>query len=166
MLIIQGGQSTGTGIPAGVKIQTPYTGTASNSTAQTEYTREWAVGKMWSLSNNTATPLFSVSCADGNGIGGYIIYSIEVYDGTDVQNESGTVSFAAVNKATETWTTDIDEVSSQAVSSGSLATTWSVDTATADTFKVTLNSNSSLTPTYTRVRLQIFLNSPQTITLL
>jgi hypothetical protein len=166
LLVLQGGQSTGTGIPGGVKLQTAYSGFASNSTAQTQYTREWKPGKVWSISDNSATGLISITCADGSMAAGYLIYSIEVTDGTDHQVESGTVTFAAVNKATETWTTDIDEESSQAASGGTLATTWACDTATADTLKITLNSNSSLTPTSTKIRLQIFLNSQQIIALL
>jgi hypothetical protein len=165
MLTNQGGQSTGTGNPGGWRVQTS-TIAGTGSTANTYYTRFHAVGKVYSLANNTATDTFSIALADGNGVGGFITYTVEVLDGTDVQVESGTVTFAAVNKAVETWTTDIDEVSTPALSGGTLATTWALDTATADTLKVKFTSNSSLTPTSTLLRYQITLNSPRAITIL
>jgi len=165
MLTVQGGASTGTGAPADWRVQTS-TISGTGSTANTYYDRLRTVGKVYSLANNTATDVFSVAVADGNMAGGRIDYTIEVRDGTDVQCESGTVTFAGVNKAVETWTTDIDEVSSAALSSGTLATTWAINTATADTMKITVNSNSSLTPTSTYLRYTITFNSPQVITIL
>ena len=169
MLTLSGGQSTGTGNPGGYRVQTS-TVAGTGSTANTYYTRFHVVGKVYSLADNTATDIFSIACADGNGVGGKIDYTVEVTDGTDLHVESGTVHFAGVNKATETWTSSVAEVSTQAISNsgggGSLATTWAVDTATADTFKITLNSNSSLTPTSTLLRYQITLNSPRVITIL
>jgi hypothetical protein len=166
MLTQQGGASTGTGAPGGWSVQTS-TVAGTGSTANTYYDRIRAVGKVYSISNNSATALFSLAVADGVGVGGKVDYTIEVTDGTDIQVESGTVHFAAVNKATETWTSGTPaEVSLQALSGGTLATTWAADTATADTFKLTLNSNSSLTPTSTLVRIVITLNSPRAITIL
>lgn len=166
MLTLQGGQSTGTGAGGSLKLQTAYTSTTS-STANTQYTRQYVDGKVHSINNNSATAMFSIACADGNAVGGYINYTVEVTDGTDFQVESGTFTFAAVNKATETWTTDADKGTfSQAVSASTLAVTWAVDTATADTMKITVNSNSGLTPTSTKVQFQIFLNSPKVITIL
>ena len=169
MFTMQGGASTGTGAGGSVRLQTS-TVAATGSTANTYYTRQHVVGKVYSLVDNTATDIFSIACADGNGLGGKIDYTVEVTDGTDLHVESGTVHFAGVNKATETWTSSVAEVSTQAISNsgggGSLATTWAVDTATADTFKITLNSNSSLTPTSTLLRYQITLNSPRVITIL
>lgn len=166
MLTQQGGASTGTGAPGGWRVQTS-TVAGTGSTANTYYDRIRAVGKVYSISNNSATALFSLAVADGVGVGGKVDYTIEVTDGTDIQVESGTVHFAAVNKATETWTSGTPaEVSLQALSGGTLATTWAADTATADTFKLTLNSNSSLTPTSTLVRIVITLNSPRAITIL
>jgi hypothetical protein len=170
-LTLQSGQSTGTGVPNGLKLQTCYTGTASSSTAQTQYTRQWDVGKTWSLSNNSATALFSIAVADPGWVAGWLEYSIIVTDASSpvqMQTESGIVTFSGVNKVTETWTTDIDKGTvSTALSAGTLTTTWAVDTATADTFKVTLNSNSgTITPATIIVRLVIHLNAPAVITLI
>jgi hypothetical protein len=166
MLTVNGGQSTGAGAPGGVRIQTS-TIAGTGSTANTYYTRQFIDGKVHTVSNNSATAMFSIANADGNAVGGYINYTVEVTDGTDIQLESGTFTFAAVNKATETWTTDADKGTvSAVVSSGTLTVTWAVDTATADTVKVTVNSNSSLTPTSSKVQFQIFLNSPKVITIL
>ena len=165
-LTIQGGQSTGTGTSGSLIMQTAHVA-GTGTTANTYYTRQHIDGKVHLVDDNTATAMFSVANADGNAVGGYINYTVEVTDGTDIQLESGTFTFAAVNKATETWTTDADKGTfSQVVSGGTLAVTWAVDTATADTMKVTVLSNSSLTPTSSKVQFQIFLNSPKVITIL
>jgi len=166
MLTLSGGQSTGAGNPGGFRVQTS-TVAGTGATANTYYTRIHAVGKVYSLTNNSATNTFSVACADGNGVGGRIDYTVIVRDGTDVQTEAGVITFAAVNKVTETWVTDLDKGTfSQAVSASTLTVTWALDTATADTLKVTVNSNSGLTPTSTQLRYTITFNSPQTITIL
>ena len=166
MMTIQGGQSTGTALPGGVRIQTS-TIAGTGSTENTYYDRLRVVGKVYSLTNNSTTNAFSVACADGNGVGGKIDYTVTVRDGTDVQTEAGVITFAAVNKAAETWTTDIDVGTvSSAKSASTLTVTWALDTATADTLKVTVNSNSGLTPTSTQLRYTITFNSPQVITIL
>jgi len=164
--ILAPGRSTGTGAGGDARIATSTVG-STGTTQNVLYDRIVAVGKVVSLVNNSDTPLFSVACADGNGVGGYIDYAVEVKDGTDVQVESGIVTFSAVNKATETWTTDIDKGTlSSALSGSTLTVTCSLDTATADTLKFIFKSNSGLTPTSTMLRYQIHLNSPQVITIL
>jgi hypothetical protein len=101
--------------------------------------------------HNTATPLFGITIPAGSTAGGVITYTLHVTDddGSDDQIEVGTVQFVGLQDEAN-WHTNISEVSTQAVESGTLATTWAIDTATADTLKVTLLANSDLTtPVYT-----------------
>jgi hypothetical protein len=111
--------------------------------------------------HDTASPLFGITCAAGSTCGGVITYTLNVTDddGSDDQIEVGTVQFCGLQDEAN-WHTNISEVSTQAVESGTLATTWAIDTATADTLKVTLQANSNLTtPVYTLSYTVTFNNS-------
>ena len=111
--------------------------------------------------HNTATPLFGITIPAGSTAGGVITYTLNVTDndGSDDQIEVGTVQFCGLQDEAN-WHTNISEVSTQALESGSLATTWAIDTATADTLKVTLLANSDLTtPVYTLSYTVTFNNS-------
>jgi len=101
--------------------------------------------------HDTATALFGIAVTAGNTAGGIITYTLNVTDddGSDDQIEVGTVQFCGLQDEAN-WHTNISEVSTQAAESGTLATTWAIDTATADTLKVTLQATSNLTtPVYT-----------------
>jgi hypothetical protein len=101
--------------------------------------------------HDTATPLFGITIPAGSTAGGVITYTLNVTDddGSDDQIEVGTVQFCGLQDEAN-WHTNISEVSTQAVESGTLATTWAIDTATANTLKVTLQATSNLTsPVYT-----------------
>jgi hypothetical protein len=160
MLTLQGGQSTGTGIGGGVRIQTSTTST-TGSTANTEYTRYRAVGKVVTLTDASAIDVVSFAVTAGNVVGGMLVYTIDVTDddASDRQVESGTVIFCGLQDEAN-WHTNISEVSTQALESGTLATTWAIDTATANTLKITCLADSDLTTPVIKVRYQILLNSP------
>ena len=107
------------------------------------------VGCYKSLSNNTTTTVISLTAATLLAAGCTIRYGVEVVDGTDIQMESGTVTLSVVNKG-GVFTVDLDKsTTSQAASSGTLTVTWSV--TSANPALVQINSNSSLTPTGTRL---------------
>ena len=160
MLIIQSGQSTGTGMDGGVAIQTSTTST-TGSTANTEYTRYRAVGAIKTLTDASATAVCSFAVVANTTVGGMLVYTIKVQDddASDFQVESGTVIFCGLQDESN-WHTNISEVSTQALESGSLATTWAIDTATANTLKITCLADSDLTTPVITIRYQIFLNSP------
>jgi hypothetical protein len=111
--------------------------------------------------HDTASPLFGITVAAGSTAGGVITYTLNVTDddGSDDQIEVGTVQFCGLQDEAN-WHTNISEVSTQAVESGTLATTWAIDTATANTLKVTLQATSNLTsPVYTLSYTVTFNNS-------
>jgi hypothetical protein len=94
-----------------------------------------------------------------------ITYTLNVTDddGSDDQIEVGTVQFCGLQDEAN-WHTNISEVSTQALESGTLATTWAIDTATANTLKVTLQANSNLTtPVYT-LSYTVTFNNAYTVT--
>jgi hypothetical protein len=118
-----------------------------------------------SCTHNTATALFGITIAAGSTAGGVITYTLNVTDddGSDDQIEVGTVQFCGLQDEAN-WHTNISEVSTQALESGSLATTWAIDTATANTLKVTLLANSDLTtPVYT-LSYTVTFNNAYTVT--
>lgn len=166
MLTLQGGQNKGSGAGGGVRIQTANTG-ASASTAGVEYTRYRAVGKVVTLTDAGATDVVSFAVTAGNVVGGTLFYTIDVTDddASDRQVESGTVTFCGLQDEAN-WHTSISEVSTQALESGTLATTWAIDTATANTLKITCLADSDLTTPVIKVRYQLFLNSPIVETIL
>ena len=111
--------------------------------------------------HDTATALFGITIAAGSTAGGVITYTLNVTDddGSDDQIEVGTVQFVGLQDEAN-WHTNIAEVSTQAAESGTLATTWAIDTATANTLKVTLQATSNLTsPVYTLSYTVTFNNS-------
>lgn len=115
--------------------------------------------------HDTATALFGITVAAGSTAGGVITYTLNVTDddGSDDQIEVGTVQFCGLQDEAN-WHTNISEVSTQACESGTLATTWAIDTATADTLKVTLQANSNLTtPVYT-LSYTVTFNNAYTVT--
>jgi hypothetical protein len=160
MLTLQGGQNKGAGAGGGVRIQTANVG-ASASTAGVEYTRYRAVGVIKTLTDGSATDVCSFAVVAGAGVGGMLTYTISVVDNdaSDMQIESGTVIFAGLQDEAN-WHTSISEVSTQALESGSLATTWAIDTATANTLKITCLADSDLTTPVITLRYQLHLNSP------
>jgi hypothetical protein len=121
------------------------------------------------LTDGSATGLFEVAIPSNTSVGGTVHYSIKCFDGTDLQNHSGTISFAGVNKA-GTVTSDIDEVylaasETQVATAGTLSNAWTI-TNGAGKITINLNANTSLTPTSFIINYTIMLNGDETITLL
>jgi hypothetical protein len=160
MLTLEGGKNKGAGAGGGVKVRTADTG-ATASTAGVQYTRYRAVGVVKTLTDGSATDVISFAVVAGAGVGGMLTYTITVVDNdaSDMQIESGTVIFAGLQDEAN-WHTNISEVSTQALESGALATTWAIDTATANVLKITCLADSDLTTPVITLRYQLHLNSP------
>lgn len=142
-LVLQTGINTGNSVPALIQLQA---GAVSPTSATTDnaIVDRLIVGATKVLTDNSAITIVNATHAAGTVIGGIIRYLIEVTDGTDYQGETGFVVYTAVNKA-GAFTTTINEVNSQqAVSAGTLATTWAISGANPEAISV--NANSSLTP--------------------
>ncbi len=109
-------------------------------------------GGATTITDNTATSLFTIALASGAFCGGTIRYSILVTNGTDHQVRTGMMTFSAVDKA-GVLTSAIDEAAGQsiAVSAGTLTDAWTIlDGSNAITIRLT--ADSSLTPTAMTVR--------------
>lgn len=148
------GRTTGNATPALVKIETAAISATSGTTDNALVDRA-IYGPAKVLTNNSAITIVNATLANGTAAAWRIDYAIEVTDGTDFQSEVGSVYINAVNKA-GTVTRTITEVNSQqAVSAGTLTTTWAA--STANPVAISINANSSLTPStgYPRVTYSI-----------
>lgn len=119
------------------------------------------------LTDGSATGIFEVAIPSNTSAGGTISYSIKCFDGTDLQNHSGLISFAGVNKG-GTVTSDIDEVylaasETKVVTAGTLTDAWTI-TDGAGKITINLNANTSLTPTSFVVFYTITLNGNEVVT--
>ncbi len=117
------------------------------------------------LTDNVATTICTIALASGARVGGTIHYSIDVTDNTDHQVRTGSVDFAAVDKAT-TLTSQITENDTQAVavSAGTLTDAWSISDGT-NAISIQVTADSSLTPTSMVIRFELSLfGSAATVT--
>jgi len=149
MMTISPGLSTGTGKNS-IRLQrlarASSTGTTDNALSDA-----FIVPSEFNLTNSSANSLFEIALPTTALSGGTIDFSIIASDGTDMQVYKGLVQFSAVNKA-GVYTTNINELStSQAMSAGTLTTTWAV---TSGTNKITIQVTpvSSLTNTTYKIR--------------
>jgi hypothetical protein len=119
------------------------------------------------LTDGSATGIFEVAIPSNTSAGGTVSYSIKCFDGTDLQNHTGLISFAGVNKA-GTVTSDIDEVYLAAsetaeLTAGTLSDSWTI-TDGAGKITINLNANTSLTPTSMVLYYTITLNGNEVVT--
>jgi len=147
--------STGNAVPAVVALTGGAATVTSGTTQQTRIDR-FIPNAFKVLTNNSAVAIVNATIANGTSIGGKIVYTIEVWDGTDNQVEIGEVNYKARNKAGVVVATLAELNSAQEVDSGTLATTW--DMTDANPAVITINANSSLTPStgYPRITFAIF----------
>lgn len=147
-LILGAGLSTGTGASK-VRIQTNTTALSTGTSDNTATDRIIATSPK-SVTNNTATTLFSLTNANSSAtvsgvVAGVIRYCVEVYDGTDTQVEEGIVSYHVTNKAgTIANNTVVKSANQQAATAGTLTVTFTI--TAANPALVQVNANSSLTP--------------------
>lgn len=103
-----------------------------------------------SLTDAADAAIVSMALASNTVVAGQLAYSIEVWDGTDVQVEEGVLTCHATNKAGAVANnTCVKFGNQQAMTSGTLTVTGTI--TAANPAVVTVNSNSSLTPTYTKL---------------
>jgi hypothetical protein len=142
-LIIYSGISTGSATPSLLRFNGTALGGSSGTTAQTNVDRMF-LNATKALTDASVTNLANATVANNSAIGGQLCYNIEATDGTDYQSETGCVIFSAVNKA-GTVTRTINEINSQqAVSGGTLTTTWAI--SNANPAVVSVNADTDLTP--------------------
>ena len=143
---VVGPLGTGNTTPGYVTIQGGARNTASGTTAHTAIDRQ-VIGATKVLTNNTATAIVNVTDASNTTAAGTVDYAIEVFDGTDIQVESGTFTYQVTNKggtiANNTITAPTGFPKNVATS-GTLTATWTI--TAANPAVLTLNANSSLTP--------------------
>lgn len=163
-LNLSAGISTGTGTSV-VRLLN-YTSASSTGTGDNTQVNRAIFGGMKVLTDGVATSVVNLTAAASLGAGATIRYSIEAFDGTDIQMETGFVNVAVVNKA-GAWTTSILEqgTSQPALSAGTLTTTWAV--TGANPAVVSVNANTSLTPStgYPRIMFNVENHSMQAIAL-
>jgi len=161
---IGAGPGTGDGLQGNIRIQTTDLGTTS-TTVQLPIDRVYIRGTRTDLTNNTPVNLFEVAITAGQMAGGYATYNIRSSDGTDHQARSGTVYFSGVNKAGTVTTSATAGTTDVSVSAGTLAQTWA-STAGTNKFTISLNADSSLTPTLLDVMFTVHMEATQALTLL
>lgn len=121
------------------------------------------------LTDGSAVGIFEVAIPSNTSAGGTVSFSVKVFDGTDLQNETGFFSFNGVNKA-GTVTSDINRIRSdldgadtRIITGGMLNLTLST-TNGAGKITINLNANTSLTPTSFIVNYTIMLNGNEVVT--
>jgi hypothetical protein len=104
------------------------------------------------LVNNTATTVMNLALASNSVAAGSLHYACEVFNGTDVQVETGAISWMVSNKAgVIANNTALKYGNQQLATAGTLTVTWALSAASPSLLSV--NCNSSLTPStgYPRV---------------
>lgn len=97
------------------------------------------------VTNNTATTVANITVASNTVAAGLVQYGVMVFDGTNVQVETGSVAFSITNKAGTIANNSVTKFGNQqATTSGTLTVTWSITAANPGLLQV--NANSSLTP--------------------
>jgi len=149
-----GGRPTGTGLPGLTGFQGSLLSTTAGTAASALIDR-FIANAAKVLTNNSAVAVVNATIANGTSVGGKIVYTIEVWDGTDNQVEIGEVNYKARNKAGTVVATLAELNSAQEVDSGTLGTTWAI--SAANPAVISINANSSLTPStgYPRITFSI-----------
>jgi len=121
-------------------------------------------GNLSLLVDNSATEVFSVVTGDGDMAGITISYTVESSDGTETQAEHGEILIAIIDDAGGA-DAAIAETSVQVISDASTLTTdWAVTTTDDQSLEITLDADTSLTPTTFQVRWHIISSGNVTIT--
>ncbi len=150
---VRGSLGTSQGVPGRIHIQTGALIAASGTTQQTPVDRE-IFGASKVLTNNTVTTVCNVTVANNTAAGGIVDYTVEVFDGTDLQVETGEFVYQVTNKggtiANNTITSPTGYPKNVATA-GTLTVTWTI--SNANPALLAINANSSLTPStgYPRV---------------
>lgn len=162
------GLSTGVGFQQ-VTIKR-YTRAASTGSSDNLENDAFIVPSEQNLSTGVAAGLFRVACGSVVGVGGTIDFSIEATDGTDITVYTGSVHYAAVNKA-GSYTTSIVEESATTIASGggaTITTAWTVANGGGSNYvEIRLTATiGGITPTKIKLRYKVHNGSDQAITIL
>ena len=150
---LRGSLGTSQGVPGRLHFQTGALIAASGTTQQTPVDRE-IFGASKVLTNNTVTTVCNVTVANNTVASGIVDYTVEVFDGTDVQIETGEFIYQVTNKdgtiANNTITPPTG-YPKNVTTAGTLTVTWTISNANPALLQI--NANSSLTPStgYPRV---------------
>lgn len=151
---IIGSLGTSLGNPGRLHFQGGAALTASGSTQQTAIDR-FIVGAQVVLVNNTVIPILNATVASNTSASGIISYTVEVFDGTDVQVETGEFIYTCINKGGAFSNNTITQPGASGAgvttnypvnktTSGTLACTFAI--SAANPAVISVNANSSLTP--------------------
>jgi hypothetical protein len=153
--IVRTGNGTGTGALPVFTEQTPAP-VASGTGAQSYVSRRVLGHSNAALVNNTATLFCRVNANSLTSMALLVSYTVEVKTATDVQIETGFVSFTNVTNSTPTITigTAVKSGTLNLPSSGTLAVSFA-GTVNGSSVDYKITSNSSLTPTTHRVMFEI-----------
>jgi hypothetical protein len=156
-----GSLGTSQGAPGAIDLQTGGLISASGTTQQTAVSRT-VLGASKVLTNNTVTTVVNVTDANNTVASGFVDYTVEVFNGTDLQYESGSFTYGVTNKGGTIANNTITQAGASGVgvtanypvnktTSGTLVVTWAISAANPALLSV--NANSSLTPStgYPRV---------------
>ena len=148
-------------------IQPSYIALLTTPQGSATQTQRLLVGPTKSLSNNTNTAIANCTLASNTGIAGQIRYSVEVFNGTDVQTEQGTVSFIANNKGgVFSGNTCVKFGNQQNMTAGTLTVTWTITGANPAILTVNANSSlASISAGYPRVSFTLENYTPQAVAL-
>lgn len=124
----------------------------------------FAQGELSSLTDGSATTVFSVVMGDGDMAGLAISYTIQFSDGSEYQSEHGEVLLAIVDDAGGVVASVPVETSTQALSTGTLTSTWAVTTTDDQSIEVTVDADTSLTPTTNQIRWHVIASGDVTLT--
>lgn len=143
--------STGNAVPGRQHFQGSPLSATSATTVNAAIDR-LVLGATKVLTNNSATTVVNVTAASNTVAAGVIDYTVEVFDGTELQVEVGSVSYMITNKGGAfSGNTTSKFGNQQNLTSGTLTVTWAISGANPGALSV--NANSSLTPStgYPRV---------------
>jgi hypothetical protein len=140
----QASLGTSQGAPGRISFKGGALISASGSTQQTAVSR-LEIGATKVLTNNSATTITNATAASNTIAGGVLDYLVEVFDGTELQTEVGSVSYTLINKGGAfSGNTMTKFGNSQTATSGTLTVTFAISAANPGVISV--NANSSLTP--------------------
>lgn len=162
---IIGSLGTSTGVPGRVTIKTGALDPTSGTTAHTAVER-LVIGATKVLANNTTTTVVNVTDASNTVASGLVTYTVECFDGTDLQVETGEFVYTVSNKGGTIANNTITSATGwpkNVTTSGTLTVTWAISAANPALLSV--NANSSLTPSsgYPRITYTVRNNTQQAI---
>jgi hypothetical protein len=163
-LLLQAGQSTGSGSSGSVSLQTAYAG-GTGASKNILVDRVYINGVRKGLTDATPVNIFEVALPSGDMAGIEVIYTVRASDATEHQVLTGRIPLAAVNKA-GVYTLSVGSASeTTVVSSGTLSCAWDLVSGT-NKITVTLSADTSLTTSTFDVAYTVVNNSGQGITIL